>query len=119
MLLDLALLFDLFLLDFDFDLDDDDDFFLDFTSVLVGFDRKRGVFSNIFNHNRLKTAELLPEIIESDFRVLKDRLNHYYLCLPRQVAIRSENQAPTSFHSVVALDPGVRTLIASRFLLRC
>jgi transposase len=47
--------------------------------------------------------------LEATCRFIRDRLGHYYVCLVRQVAIRSENQAPTSPQGVVALDPGVRT----------
>ena len=73
------------------------------------FGRKKGVFAEILSKSSIRAAEKLPEKAETDLRVLVDRLGHYYLCLPRQAAIRSENQAPTSHHGVVSLDPGVRT----------
>lgn len=57
----------------------------------------------------MAAVEELPEQPETAFKVTKDRLGHYYFCIPRQVPIRSENQAPKSVHGVVSLDPGVRT----------
>ena len=56
----------------------------------------------------MKASENLPAEVDLDFRVIRDRLGHYYLGIPRQVEIWSENQAPKSYHGVVALDPGVR-----------
>jgi putative transposase len=73
------------------------------------WNNNRGMFAPLFGSSVMKAAEKLPEHLISDFRVLKDRLCHYYLCIPRQVEKRSESQAPTSQQSVVALDPGVRT----------
>ena len=73
--------------------------------------RTRGMFASLFGHKVLECpkSESLPEKLRHEFRVIRDRLDHYYVCLPEQVAIRDENQAPTSHHSVVSLDPGVRT----------
>jgi len=73
------------------------------------WNRKKGVYSSLFGTTKIKAAEELPKNIIADFRVIKDRLCHYYLCIPRQVEKRSDSQAPTSHHGVVALDPGVRT----------
>lgn len=66
-------------------------------------------YAPLFGKEVLKGAEDLPETLEATCRFIRDRLGHYYVCLVRQVAIRSENQAPTSPQGVVALDPGVRT----------
>ena len=81
------------------------------TLVIRGRDwnRKSGHYSNIFSKNKILASEELPTTIESEFRVILDRLGHYYLCIPRQVKKASENQAPRSHHGVVSLDPGVRT----------
>lgn len=54
------------------------------------------------------SAEEGTEVVK-DFRVIKDLLGHYYVCMPRQVHVRSESQAPDAFHATIALDPGVRT----------
>lgn len=57
----------------------------------------------------LDSAEDIPDEAEAAGRFIRDRLGRTFLALPRQVAKRSENQAPSSLESVVALDPGVRT----------
>lgn len=49
------------------------------------------------------------EEVEAAGRFIRDRLGRIFLALPRQIAKRSESQAPSSHESVVALDPGVRT----------
>ena len=71
--------------------------------------RKRGAYAGLFAKSQLKSAEPLPTTIDTDFRIIKDPLGHFYVCLPRTVQPKSESQAPTAHHSVVALDPGVRT----------
>ena len=71
--------------------------------------KKRGVYTSIFRKDKLTSAEDLPEIITRDFRLVRDKLGHYFLCLPREVPPKSESQAPRAHHSTVALDPGVRT----------
>jgi putative transposase len=71
--------------------------------------RKRGLYAPIFRHNVLAASEPLPEHVPKDFRVVLDRLGHFYLCLPREVAKVDDSQVPTEHHSVVSLDPGVRT----------
>lgn len=77
--------------------------------------RKRGFYSSLFGYDVLRTSEPIPEQkdkvkMDHDFRLIVDRLGHFYLCIPYEAPTRSENQAPTSdAESVVALDPGVRT----------
>ncbi|MCP3663106.1 MAG: transposase, partial [Gammaproteobacteria bacterium] len=71
--------------------------------------RSRGMYSKLFGQGVLKWAEELPKELKATCRLVRDRLGRYYICLVRQVAIRSENQAPKSTHGVVYLDPGVRT----------
>jgi len=73
------------------------------------WNRTRGLYSKLFGQGVLKGAEELPKELEATCRLIRDRLGRYYICLVRQVAIRSENQAPKSTHGVVSLDPGVRT----------
>jgi putative transposase len=70
--------------------------------------RTSGQFAFI-NTTKLRATEAFPLNVEAAVRFIRDRLGHYYLALPRQVAKRSESQAPTERESVVALDPGVRT----------
>jgi len=70
--------------------------------------RERGAMA-FLNLSSLRGAEHIPEKAEAAARFVRDRLGRYFLVLPRQVARRSETQAPSSHEGVVALDPGVRT----------
>lgn len=70
--------------------------------------RGRGAFA-FLNLGNLKGAENIPPEVETAIRFIRDRLGQTFLAIPRQVAKRSESQAPTSQESIVALDPGVRT----------
>jgi putative transposase len=81
------------------------------TLVIRGRDwgRKRGAYASLFGVGVLRTTEPVPATLAHDFRLVLDRLGHYYICIPCDAPTRSESQAPTSLHSVVALDPGVRT----------
>jgi putative transposase len=71
-------------------------------------ERKTGAMA-FLNLSSLRGAEHIPEEAEAAARFVRDRLGRYFLVLPRQVARRSETQAPSSHEGVVALDPGVRT----------
>ncbi len=71
--------------------------------------RTRGVFSSLFGVDKITSSEPIPESLETEFRVVVDRLGHYFLCIPRSIPIRSDNQAPKSGEGVVSLDPGIRT----------
>lgn len=75
--------------------------------------RKKGTFSFL---RTMKSAEPLPEVLFYDSRLLKTRTGHYYLCVPKPLEARSEDQAPvfnevqkSKGAGIVALDPGVRT----------
>lgn len=72
--------------------------------------RKRGVYSDVFGKDVLKTERRtkLPEKIEYSFRIQLDWLNRFWILLPTPLDIRSDNQAPKS-NRVVAIDPGLRT----------
>lgn len=71
--------------------------------------RKRGSFSSLFGHDKMKSSEPLPLKVEAAFRVTKDRLGRYYFCIPVPVEKSCDVNGPVSFHGVAALDPGVRT----------
>lgn len=71
-----------------------------------------GKYSHVFNSNTLRSSETLPETLNFDSRLIRNRLGHYYLCLPVTIELRGENQAPEGSacrHSTISLDPGVRT----------
>jgi len=71
--------------------------------------RSRGEYA--FLH-KIKSAEVLPEKLEYDSRLVINRLGKFYICIPQPLNIRTENQGPTqSEDAVIALDPGVRTFM--------
>ena len=66
--------------------------------------------ASIFNSNVLRGHEALPSTLEHHSRLVRTRLGHYYLCVPKPLDIRGESQAPPEQkHATIALDPGVRT----------
>lgn len=67
--------------------------------------RDRGNFAFI-NLKNVKSSEKLPSVLEGSVRFIRDRLNRYYLIIPRQV---KRNEKQVSSDKTVSLDPGVRT----------
>ena len=73
--------------------------------------------------HHIKAVESLPprndpNYIYYDMRILRTRLNHYYLVVPKPLDKKREKQAPSleeelSGAGVVALDPGVRVFQSS------
>ena len=55
----------------------------------------------------IKTAETLPEV-KHDFRIVLDQLNRYYICIPIELNIRSDNQRP-KIDKIISIDSGVRS----------
>ena len=47
--------------------------------------------------------------MERDFRVLVDRLGRWYLIISTNRNLADDRDAPTSKHSVISGDPGVRS----------
>ena len=105
-------------------------FRMQFRSVRAGRDtitvfkkhwgRRKGVFAPLLAPGALRSAEPLPDVLEADSRLLRDKLGRYWMCMPVRVALRgqrrvrgSESQAPSLTASppfrVAAMDPGVRT----------
>ncbi len=84
---------------------------------------KRGGYSALFGVGKLRSPEVLPDTLECDSRLIRNRLGHWYLCLPMEVKTiaASENQTgdvcpdgdlPERKHkAVLSLDPGVRTFM--------
>eukprot|EP01084_Bolivina_argentea_P054341 99692_1 len=57
-------------------------------------------------------TEGLPGKDECVVRVSTNRLGRVFLCFVEEVEVMSDNRAPSSsgsFHSTIALDPGIRT----------
>lgn len=71
---------------------------------------KNGTFhTSLFGKDPLRASEPLPVSLGYDSRLVwHSKLDHFYLCVPKTIPKRSENQAPKERH-IVALDPGVRT----------
>lgn len=73
---------------------------------------RSGIYSNVFNSNKMKAERVLPEKLDYDSRLIRTRLNEYYLCIPKLIELRGDNQAPdSSKHCTISLDPGVRTFM--------
>lgn len=77
------------------------------------WNHKKGVYSSVFGTNKLRSPESLPDKLECDSRLVKNRLGHWYLCLPLKLTKidLGENQAKGEIDSIIALDPGVRTFM--------
>ena len=98
--------------------------------------RKRGMFAALFAPGAMRSSEPLPDKVQCAVRVTLDRLGRLHVCYP--VRVRGDNQAPggdrarqklttdedgrhvihvpqpkrgARNHSVIALDPGVRTFM--------
>jgi putative transposase len=78
------------------------------------YNKSRGVYHKIFHG--IKSAEPLPAKLEYDSRLLRTRLGHYYLCIPKPLEITHESQVrqftaeeEVQGAGVIALDPGIRT----------
>ncbi|RHZ71064.1 hypothetical protein Glove_262g33 [Diversispora epigaea] len=61
-------------------------------------------------HSPLCYAEPLPEKLGYDSRLVMNRLGEFYLCIPKPLEIRTENQGPL-FSEIQEKDPGVRTFM--------
>lgn len=78
---------------------------------IEGRNFKKGVFyPSFFGKTPLKAAEQLPDAVDYDCRLTRNRLGHYHLCIPQPLVVKSENQALLRVRGrIAALDPGVRT----------
>lgn len=70
------------------------------------FKHKKGDYAFI---KHMKTAEPLPSV-NHDSIITLDKLKRYFICIPVDLEIRSENQRPKT-KNVISLDPGVRTFM--------
>ncbi|GBC05058.1 hypothetical protein RclHR1_00600021 [Rhizophagus clarus] len=73
--------------------------------------KSRGEYSFL---PKMKSAEPLPNKLEYDSRLVVNQLGEFYLCIPRPLEIRAENQGPMfqkEGSEVISLDPGVRTFM--------
>ena len=73
--------------------------------------RARGVYSDVFHADKMKSEKPLPQKLEFDTRLTRTRLGEYYLAVQTRVQpIRRENQSPERVKTI-SLDPGVRTFM--------
>jgi len=78
--------------------------------------KTRGVYFDLFGKSgsKLAAAEDLPLVLAYDVRLVRTRLNEYYLCIPTGHVALDENQVPdTTEPFTVSLDPGVRTFMTA------
>lgn len=87
----------------------------DSIAILSKHWRKAGVFfPTFFGKDPIHSSELLPDKLEYDSRLQRTRMGEFYLCIPKPLEIRDENQAPNytrKERGIIALDPGVRTFM--------
>lgn len=72
--------------------------------------KNKSFYRSFIGEEPLKSSEPLPKELIADGKLVKDNLNHYYLCVsePRTtLSFEDESQVPKD--KIVALDPGVRT----------
>ena len=77
--------------------------------------KTRGFYHDLIgcSGSKLRAAEKLPDKLDYDIRLIRTRLNQYFLCIPTgSVAVPDENQVMDD-PSTVALDPGVRTFMTA------
>jgi len=70
------------------------------------------IYPRSFGKAKMKAFEVLPSEMAFDFRIVKNRLSEFFICIPHELEIRSESQAPTfnNFEEgILSIDPGVRT----------
>ncbi|KAK9385329.1 hypothetical protein V1515DRAFT_608766 [Lipomyces mesembrius] len=68
-----------------------------------------GLFSSIFSPSNMAAAEQLPKCLETDSRLLRTQLGHYFLVVRSRVKKdKGKGATPGDF---VFIDPGVRTFL--------
>ena len=70
----------------------------------------RGLYASVFSSAVMKSSgqDPLPKLLPADSRLIRDRLNRWYLCVPTPLPDRTRS-APA--HKVEAIDTGVRTFL--------
>ena len=62
----------------------------------------------------IKSSEPLPEYLEYDSRIIKDTLNHYWMCIPIRLSKRTFDNQEMKLKSgkIASIDPGNRTFVS-------
>jgi putative transposase len=63
------------------------------------------IFLRFFGKELIKSAEKLPDKLEYDARLVRQRYDHFYLCVPKQL----DKYNGPSQNKVIAFDPGMGT----------
>jgi hypothetical protein len=71
----------------------------------TNYKSKGVIFPTFFGKEPIKSAEKPPDKLEYDFRLVKKRLGHFYLCIPKKL----DKYNGPSQNKVIAFDPGMRT----------
>jgi transposase len=69
------------------------------------------IFPTFFGKEPIKSAEQLPDKLEYDARLVRKRLGHFYLCIPKKL----DKYNGPSQNKVIAFDPGMRTFCSKKF----
>ncbi len=78
-------------------------------------EKQQSIYCQLFDCGKaMRASEPLPQVMEREFDLVRTKLGRYYLCIPTDLQVRDENQAPqTSDDNLgaecVFIDPGVRT----------
>jgi len=74
---------------------------------------KSGMYSRTFGKSVMRSDEPLPEKLSHQVRVVKNRVGKFYIILPVQIDVPECRGTTDSgnTHSVIALDPGVRSFM--------
>jgi transposase len=72
------------------------------------WNHKKGFFSNIYNTNKIKSNEKLPDILMYTSRLLKTATNKYFISLPLPL---NENQVDVKEQNVIFIDPGSKCFL--------
>lgn len=76
---------------------------------------KQSIYCQLFDCGKaMRASEPLPHMMEREFEVVRTQLGRYYLCIPTDLEMRDEGQAPLFSNDnlgaeCVFIDPGVRT----------
>jgi hypothetical protein len=79
----------------------------DLTEIYAKNCKSKGViFPTFFGEKPIKSALELPDKIEYDARLVRKRLGHFYLSIPKKL----DKYNGPSQNKVIAFDPGMRTI---------
>jgi len=73
--------------------------------------KKSSVFSDVFNKGMIKCSKRqeLPTKLENGFKLVRDKLGHYFYVIPKEVTIKEKQNGGVIKHGTIGIDLGVRT----------